>query len=87
MKELARDMNYTAEIDRDACIGSGNCVTFVPEAFALDDEGMAVFIPTISVNCSALQEAAEACPTGAISVHEHQPADLGSHQQGTESQC
>jgi len=34
------------EVDRDLCIGSGDCVDSAPEVFALDDEGKAIVLDT-----------------------------------------
>ena len=31
-------------IDRTLCVGFGDCITEAPEAFVLDDEGIAVFV-------------------------------------------
>lgn len=58
------------EIDRDLCVGFADCVTESPEAFELDDEGIAVFTTPESVDRAILIEACAACPVDAITVVE-----------------
>ena len=55
-------------IDRTLCVGFGDCIAQAPEAFALDDEGIAVFTDPEAVGQARLIEAAEACPVDAIIV-------------------
>jgi ferredoxin len=55
-------------IDRTLCVGFGHCVAKAPEAFALDDDGIAVFTDPEAVGQARLVEAAEACPVDAILV-------------------
>lgn len=61
-----------AFVDRDACIGCGLCTSICPEVFEMDDEDIAVVranpVPA-GVEDSA-QEAADSCPTDAISIEE-----------------
>lgn len=59
-------------VDRDRCIGSGNCVYWAPASFELDDEGLSVPAdpgadPAADV-LEALRVAADGCPTRAITV-------------------
>lgn len=57
-------------IDRDLCVGFGDCVTEAPDAFDLDDEGVAVFTtPEASIK-SCLLDACASCPVDAITVFE-----------------
>lgn len=57
-------------IEKDACIGCGNCPAICPEIYKMDDDGLAVtlneHVPE-SLEESA-QEAAESCPTEAIII-------------------
>ena len=53
-------------IDRELCIGVGNCVAIAPAVFKLDDENKAVVLAPSSVNEETLMEAAESCPENAI---------------------
>ena len=53
-------------INRDECIGCGNCESIAPDVFALDDEGIATVTNPAGAEDSVIQEAAESCPVGAI---------------------
>jgi ferredoxin len=56
------------QIDRALCVGFGDCVTEAPEAFRLDDEGIAVFVAPETVGTARLLDACDACPVDAIVV-------------------
>jgi ferredoxin len=61
-------MGFDVEIDRDVCMGSGNCVGEVPQVFDLDDDSIAFVVdPTASSEDSVIA-AARKCPTHAITV-------------------
>lgn len=53
-------------VDRDLCIGAGNCVAIAPSVFRLDDERKAVVMVPSSIDDETLEEAAESCPTMAV---------------------
>ena len=55
-------------IDRSLCVGFGDCVTEAPEAFILDEEGVAVFVSPERVERERLLRACELCPVDAITV-------------------
>ena len=55
-------------IDRSLCVGFGDCVTEAPGAFALDEEGVAVFVSPQLVERELLLRACELCPVDAITV-------------------
>jgi len=57
-------------IDRDLCVGFGDCVTEAPDAFDLDDEGVAVFTTPEASAKSRLLDACATCPVDAITVFE-----------------
>ena len=59
-----------AVIDRDLCVGFGDCVTEAPAAFELDDEAVAVFVAPEDTSRSVFLEACAACPVDAITVYE-----------------
>ena len=45
-------------VDRDLCIGMGNCVAFAPTVFQLDEENKALVLDPSSVDDDTLLEAA-----------------------------
>jgi ferredoxin len=55
-------------INRDACMGSGNCAFWAPGVFDLDDEGIAVIVDPAAQSDDKVMLAAQGCPTQAISV-------------------
>jgi ferredoxin len=55
-------------IDRTLCVGFGDCVTEAPEAFVLDDTGVAVFVIPDDVERERLLRACDLCPVDAITV-------------------
>jgi ferredoxin len=58
------------KIDRDLCIGVGNCVAIAPTVFELDEENKVVLIDTKMVDDETLMEAAESCPVNAIIIED-----------------
>jgi len=60
------------EIDHDVCIGDGICVDICPEVFEMHDDNLAYVTNANpgSELTDRVQEAADACPTSAISIHE-----------------
>jgi len=57
----------TVRIDRDTCIGSGNCVKVAPEVFELDDEQITSFRPDAEApDRERLLEAIRVCPVYAL---------------------
>jgi ferredoxin len=59
------------EVDHSLCIGDGICVDICPEVFEMRDDNLAYVIdesPSPEL-IDRVQEAADACPTSAISVH------------------
>ncbi len=61
-------MGIEVEIDRDLCMGSGNCVYEAPGVFDLDDDSVAFVVdPTASPEDNVVA-AANKCPTSAIAV-------------------
>ena len=59
-------------VDRDLCIGVGNCVAFAPTVFALDAENKAVVLDASSVDEFTLLEAAKSCPEAAIVLEDEE---------------
>lgn len=58
------------EIDRDLCVGFGDCVTESPGSFELDDEGIAVFTAPETADRQEFLDACATCPVDAITVYE-----------------
>lgn len=58
------------KIDRETCMGSGNCQFWAPNVFDLDDEGVAVVVDLAGDPRNKIVNAARGCPTQAITVLE-----------------
>lgn len=56
------------QIDRDKCMGSGNCGWWAPATFDLDDDGFAIVTDPAGDDDERLRNAARGCPTGAIEI-------------------
>ena len=63
-------------VDRDLCIGVGNCVAYAPTVFTLDEENKAVVLDPSSVDDNTLLEAAESCPENAIIIEDDEGRQL-----------
>jgi ferredoxin len=55
-------------VDRDRCMGSGNCVFWAPETFDLGEDGHAIVLDVAATDEERLRVAAQGCPVGAISL-------------------
>ena len=55
-------------LNRDACIGCGACAAMCDEVFTINDEGLSeVIVEEVDADKEqAVQDAVDACPTGAI---------------------
>ena len=65
------------EIDRELCMGSGHCVFEAPGVFDLDDDGVSVVLDPAAAPVDKVVQAAQKCPTGAITVHRHDVEPTG----------
>jgi ferredoxin len=63
-------------VDRDLCVGIGNCVAVAPSVFKLDSENKAVVLDVSSVNEDKVTSAAESCPLNAIIVEDNEGNQL-----------
>ncbi len=63
-----RVMAVDVRVDPARCIATKSCVYAAPGTFELDDQRIATVIDPAAEPLEALIEAAETCPTGAISV-------------------
>jgi ferredoxin len=61
-------MGLEIDIDRDTCMGSGNCVFTAPGVFELDDDSIARVVDPGASSEEAVVTAARQCPTHAITV-------------------
>ncbi|MEJ5293178.1 MAG: ferredoxin [Candidatus Methanosuratincola sp.] len=59
-------MTKVPRVDRNLCIGCGNCTIVCPDVFGLDQEGKSHVINEAG-RCD-LEYAASSCPVGAISL-------------------
>lgn len=64
--------DLVVRIDRLLCVGFADCIGLAPEAFRLDDGGVAEFDEPERVERERLIQACAACPVDALSV-----VDLG----------
>jgi ferredoxin len=63
-----RPVALEVEIDRDVCMGSGNCMYTAQGAFDLDDDSIAFVVDPSGAAEDKIIAAARGCPTHAISV-------------------
>ncbi|MET7378038.1 ferredoxin [Streptomyces sp. NPDC005526] len=58
------------DIDKDRCIGAGQCALAAPGVFTQDDDGFSTLVPgrDEASGDPMVREAARACPVGAITV-------------------
>jgi ferredoxin len=57
------------KVERELCIGAGNCVRLAPAVFALDEDQLVVLVGEgEGAGEDALRAAEDACPAGAIYV-------------------
>lgn len=58
-----------AKVDKDVCVGSGNCEATAPAVFELKDGKSHVKVDTVPKDQEdKVRDAVEGCPTGAISI-------------------
>lgn len=55
-------------IDRDRCVGSGNCLFWAPATFDLDDGGTSVVVDPAGDDEDRIRVAVDGCPTRAITL-------------------
>ncbi len=58
------------KIDRDLCVGIGNCVAAAPTVFQLDKENKAIVLDISSAEKDKIMTAAESCPMNAIIIED-----------------
>jgi ferredoxin len=61
----------TVRIERDLCIGSGNCVKIAPELFELDSDGLVAFRDgSAEEDRERTVDACQVCPVEALLVRD-----------------
>ena len=64
-------------IDRDLCVGFGDCVDAGPGVFELDDEDIAVFVSEVgTVTREQVIEACASCPVDALTAFDEQDEQI-----------
>jgi ferredoxin len=63
-------MPFKIKIDREVCIGASACIAAAGKTFALDDKGISTVIDPKGDDEEAIRQAADACPTQAITLEE-----------------
>ena len=67
----------TIRIERDLCVGFGDCIEVAPDVFEFDDEGIAVFKEgNPDVDRETLLEACSSCPVDALMALDEEGAQL-----------
>lgn len=61
-----------AIVDRELCIGAGNCVAIAPTVSELDGERKAIVLDISSVDEDTLMDAAQSCPVSAITIEDEE---------------
>ncbi|MFF2847993.1 ferredoxin [Streptomyces sp. NPDC058001] len=58
------------DIDRDSCVGAGQCALAAPDVFTQDDDGFSELLPGSEDGAGdpMVREAVRVCPVGAIAV-------------------
>jgi ferredoxin len=67
-------MPLEISIDRELCMGSGNCSFWAPGVFDLDEEGIAIVVDPTAQSDDKIILAAQGCPTQAITIAGEQVA-------------
>lgn len=60
--------DWSIDIDRDRCIGSGVCMIYAPSTFTHDSEGKATLTDAPGDELESIRVAVEGCPTGALAI-------------------
>ena len=63
--------DISIDIDKDICIGAGQCALTAPKVFTQDDDGLSEVLPGRADGGGdpLLREAVRACPVGAIHLN------------------
>lgn len=61
-------MSLDIRVNRDLCMGSGQCTVYAPGTFGQDESTIAMVIDPDGSSEAEIRDAISACPTGALSV-------------------
>ena len=61
-------MALEIRIDRELCMGSGNCSFWAPGVFDLDDDGIAYVVDQSAATEDKIILAGQGCPTRSITI-------------------
>ena len=59
---------YTIRIDRNLCVGFGDCIADAPDVFALGDDGIVFFLDFDATDEHRVIAACQACPVDALTA-------------------
>ena len=68
-------MALKIEVDRNKCVGARACVEVASEVFEIDDEDKSVVKNKDGADRDTILDAAESCPTMAISVWDEETGE------------
>lgn len=68
-------------IDRDLCVGFGDCIEEAPRAFALDADGIAVFAEPERAAREQILAACRVCPVDALTAWDETGAEVAPLRQ------
>ena len=63
-------MALSIDVDREKCMGSGNCAFHAPNTFDIDDQMKVVVLDPEGDPDDKLRNAVEGCPTDALRIAE-----------------
>jgi ferredoxin len=58
------------QVDRERCMGSGNCAFRAPATFDIDDDNLAIVVGDPISDEDAVRLAVDECPTNALRISE-----------------
>ena len=68
MPDGSHSAEWSIDIDRERCIGSGVCVMYAPDVLTQDADGKAMRRGDVTGDLDTIQIAIEGCPTGALAL-------------------
>jgi ferredoxin len=58
------------KVDRDLCMGSGQCLIYAPNTFGQDEDAIAIVLDPEGDSEEAITSAITGCPTHALAVRD-----------------